>query len=219
MMQIERWSKIIRHIAYRLLNENKSIESSLIVFGESLASLVQELLRGSGRLSKADFRSQMKDLIASSAKDIFEEGYIEGKGDPEEATDDDIGLLDTFVNEQKDFVDNFSDWLKDRESNLDEVPNRIETWVASFRNLGQQAKARALGDPTLRFGGEDGEENCVTCAELSGQAHRLSWWQGKNPDGVDYTRRNGNEAYECGHWDNHCQHHFYHARTGELIIA
>lgn len=198
---------------------HKSIASSLKTYEEALRDLIQELLRGGKRLSKGSFRAQMKGLIKTSANDVAEEGWVEGKGDPEDMESDDLAVISDWVSDQRGHVNDFSDWLTAKESDLDEVDSRVEAWSASMKNLGQVMKARAMGDPVLRFDGTDGDiEPCDTCDELKGQKHKLSWWQGGNPDGVDYTQRGGNSAYDCGHWDSGCRHHFYHAKTGELII-
>lgn len=190
----------------------KSIESAVDDYRSQLADLVQELLRGGHRLSKVDFRRQHKALIKSSGKDTFGEGWAEGEGDPDDMTPDDLQLLFDFVSEQQGHVNDFSDWLTDKASDLEEVPDRLDVWAMSMTNLGQQAKARAMGDPQLTFDGKDGDESCDECQEYVGETHRLSWWEKRG-----LTKRNGNDNFTCGRWQ-HCHHHFYHAKTGDLVI-
>ena len=197
----------------------KSIASSVKSYRAELAELVQELLRGSGRFSKAAFRATMKNQIAESAPRVFENGWEEGGGDPVDIGEAESNKVDEFIDEQQDYVNDFSDWLTNKDSDLDQVPDRLDTWAASMKNLGDLAKALAMGNPPLTFktDGTQTENGCDECADLEGQTHTLSYWTGKNPDGVDYTKRNGNDAFGCGRWEP-CPHHFYHAKTDELII-
>lgn len=192
-------------------------------YESDLAELVQSLLRGGHRLSKADFRRDMRKAIKDWAKQMFNVAWEEGGRNVDDIEGDDLALLDNFVPEQQSFVPDFSDWLTDKESDLDAVPGRLALWVASMENFGGQVKARAMGNPRLtlklRPGSQRAKEPCDTCAELEGETHTLAWWSGKNPDGADYTKRNGNDAYICGHWEEACFHSFFHAKTGEMVIA
>jgi len=216
------------HLAWLMDTRTRAVKAQATVddvaqgFGNDLGDLIQELLRGGHRLSKADFRRDMKKLVKDYARQVFEVGWEEGGGDVAEVESDDLALLEGFVNEQQNYVNDFSDWLTDKESDLDIVPDRVALWVASMMNLGQQAKARAMGNPRLtlrrRPGAPIPKAPCDTCAELENTTHTLAWWRGKNPDGADYTKRNGNEAYICGRWDEACYHSLFHARTGEKVI-
>src|SRR3990167_3410606 len=77
-------------------------------FGDDLGNLIQELLRGGHRLSKADFRRDMKKLVKDWARQVFEFGWEEGGGDVADVESDDLALLEGFVSEQQGFVSDFS---------------------------------------------------------------------------------------------------------------
>lgn len=208
--------------AVRLI-EAATVDDMARGFEDDLGDLIQSLLRGGKRLSKADFRRDMKKMIKDWAKQMFGVAWEAGGGDVDKAEAEDLALLEDFTSEQQGFVSDFADWLTDKDSDLDAVPDRVALWGASLENFGSRVKARAMGNPRLtlklRPGAKRSKEPCDTCSELEGETHTLAWWQGGNPDGEDYTKRNGNDAYICGHWDDACNHSFYHAKTGDLVIA
>ena len=206
-------SSLVRTFAQaQFIKAQATVDDVAQGFGDNLGDLIQELLRGGHRLSKANFRRDMKKLVKDWSKQVFEVGWEEGGGDIADVESDDLALLEGFVSEQQGFVGAFSDWLTDKESDLDAVPDRVATWAASMENLGQRAKARAMGDPQLRYDGDDGEESCEECQEYKGQTHRLSWWEKRG-----LLARNGNPNFGCKRFDN-CHHSFFHARTGEKVI-
>jgi len=181
-------------------------------YRNDIGNLVQELLRGSGRMSKAQFRRDMKGIIKSYAREGFQTAWEEDGGDVSEAEASDTELIAEWQTEQQGYVDSFADWLKDKTSDLDFVDSRIESWAASFRNFVERIKLRAEGNPMLKYDGDDGRESCDECQEYKGQSHRLSWWEKRG-----LTKRNGNDNYGCGRWEP-CQHHFYNSK-GDVVIA
>ena len=192
---------------------NLAVSDTLIDgYKNDIGNLVQELLRGSGRLSKAQFRHDMKGIVKDYAREGFRVAWEEGGGDVNETEAGDVELIDEWRTEQQGFVDGFADWLKNKDSDLDLVDSRLESWAASFQNFLERVKLRAEGDPMLAYDGDDGQESCDECQEYKGQRHRLSWWEKRN-----LTKRNGNDNYGCGRWDN-CHHHFYNS-AGDLVIA
>lgn len=192
--------------------------SSVSAYESGLEELVQSLLRGSGRLSKASFRAQMKQLITDSANAVAKEAFESEGNKAEDIDDEDLDFINEFVGGQRGYVDGFADWLKDKESDLDDAVGRIGSWVASMQNFYQQMKAHAMGNPRLEFFGDDGADSCPECQSFQGVIHTLKWWQGDNPEGADYTKRNGNEYFGCKRFEN-CRHGFRKPKTGEVVIA
>lgn len=197
----------------------KSIKSAVSSYRADIGELVSDFLRAwrsprsGGRISKAAFRRDYKQAISDGAQALFAEGWRAGGGDVEDTEPADIDVLNTWADEQQAFVNAFSDWLVNPESNLDDVPGRLDAWAFAGRNLAEIAQARAMGDPPLTYEGENGVESCDECQEYKGQTHRLSWWEKRG-----LTKRNGNDNFTCGRWEP-CQHHFYHAKTGALVIT
>jgi len=101
-------------------------------------------------------------------------------------------------------------WMAER------YPNSSITAVSNSHgqrgHIEAQAKARGMGDPPLRYDGDDGEESCEECQEYKGQTHRRTWW-----DKRGLLARNGNPNFGCRRFDN-CHHSYFHARTGEKVI-
>ena len=195
-----------------ILNEAASVSDVASGYESDLGDLVQSLLRGGHRLSKGAFRRDMRKAVKDWAKQMFNVAWEEGGGDIDETEADDLALLEDFTSEQQGYVSDFADWLTAKESDLDAVPDRLSLWAASLENFGGQIKARAMGDPSLTFDGDDGEESCDECQEWKGQTHRLSFWEKRG-----LTKRNGNENFGCKRFDN-CHHSFFHTKTGEMVI-
>lgn len=199
--------------------ERKSLAGAVDAYRGDLGGLVSDFLRqwrypkGGRTQSKATFRRAFKAAVKTGGQAAFAEGWQDGGGDLTDTEPADIALLNDWVEEQQGFVSAFSDWLVNKDSDLDAVPGRLDAWALSAQNLGELAKARAMGDPPLRYDGDDGEESCEECQEYKGQVHRLSWWEKRG-----LTKRNGNENYSCGRWEP-CHHGFYHAKTGKLVIS
>jgi len=203
-----------RRVASILGHAVKSLDGAIADYRDAIGELIQNLLRGGASHfgNKADFRREFKAEIKSSAKDVFEEAWTEGGGDVAETEADDIELMQEFVSEQQSHVDDFSDWLVSKDTDLDEAQGRLNLWEQSMTNFGERVKLRAQGDPMVTLDGDDGKESCDECQEYKGQWHRLSWWERR-----DLTTRNGNANYGCGRWEN-CQHGFYN-KAGDLMIA
>lgn len=193
----------------------KSIESVAKSYRAELAELVQELLRGGKRLSKGSFRAKHKALIEEMSPKEFREGWEEGGGDEQDIGREEGNIVDEFITEQQSHVNDFSDWLTNKDSDLDQVPDRLDLWQSSMKNLGDIAKAHAQGDPALTYrtgsGQTESEDGCDECDEYDGQTHKLSWWEQRG-----LTKRNGNDNFGCGRW-GHCPHHFYN-RKGDMVI-
>lgn len=192
----------------------KTIARAVDVYRAQIGALVQSLLRGGGRMSKGAFRAAFKKAISDNAPLVWREGWIEGDGNPEDIGREESVTVDDFIQEQQGFVNDFSDWLTSKDSDLDEATDRLDAWAASMKNLGDLARARAMGDPSLTFktDGAHSEVGCDECDEYEGQTHKLSWWEERG-----LTKRNGNDNFGCGRWGP-CPHHFYHAKTGKMVI-
>lgn len=56
------------------------------------------------------------------------------------------------------------------------------------------------------FAGDDGVENCATCASLKGVKHRMKWW-------IDNELRPGidHDNFECGSYSGNCNHYLERA--------
>ncbi len=211
LLRVDSYLQRRRNPDRQLLNLSIS-DTTIDGYKSDLGNLVQEFLRGGGRLSKAQFRHDMKGIIKDYAREGFRVAWEDGGGSIDETESDDIALIEEWRTEQQGFVNAFSDWLKDKNSDLDLVGSRLDSWAVSFQNFVEHVKLRAEGDLMLTYNGDDGDESCDECQEYKGQIHRLSWWEKRG-----LTKRNGNENFGCQRWDN-CHHHFYNSK-GDAVIA
>lgn len=188
----------------------KDIGDETAYYDSNLTHLAEQL--AGGKIGKPEFRREHKSLIKSSGEATFRAGWEEGGGDIEDTETDDLDLLSDWISEQQGHVNDFSDWLGDKEQDHSSLDDRVSAWVASLKNLGEQAKVRAQGNPRLLFDGKDGDESCDECTEYTGQIHPLSWWEKRG-----LLKRNGNDNFTCGRFDK-CHHHFYDPKTGKMVI-
>src|SRR3990167_684935 len=187
-----------------------SMDDMLSGYEGDLQGLIQELLRGGHRTSKADFRRQMKGQIRDYAREGFRVAWAEGGGDVAEAKPDELAKIDEWKNEQQSHVNDFADWLTNKESDLDTVPDRVALWAASYESYLNDIKTAAMGDPMGEW--EYGDtEHCDTCLELNGQRHRVSWFKDQNY----YPQKPGADM-DCGGY--RCQCEVVNPKTGERIL-
>jgi len=202
---------------------NLSIVGSVItVYRDTLSNFVYDALNG--RMSEVDFRRAHKALIRSIAPDAFMAGLRDGGATDEDApsfVEDNRDMLATFITGQTSHVDGFAAAVADVRDEKDKraaaferasILKRIDLWVEAMRGIAEQAAVIAKGDPVLTLLGDDGLENCATCARYKGKRHRRSWWAKRG-----LLDRNGNENFECGRWDGGCAHSYYYD-SGELAI-
>lgn len=187
----------------------KSISQAVAEYENALTRYAFDTLNS--KMDAIDFRRAHKALLKAAAKNSFEEGWREGGGDVADTEPDDIAVMRDWERDQAGYVNDFAAWLVTTDENgkrnwemkRRQLAERLAAWALAARNLGEQAAARAKGDPYLTFSGDDGEESCDECQEYKGQRHRLSWWEKRG-----LTKRNGNDNYGCGRWEP-CHHHFY----------
>lgn len=203
-------AQVVANLLASEFKATASIDDMVSGYDNDLSELVQSLLRGSGRLSKADFRRQMKSMIKAYGREGFGVAWAEGGGDEADIEAADLSFMQDWISEQQGFVNDFADWLTDKESDLDQVTDRIALWVASFRNFLDRVLARALGDPIGEW--EYGDtEHCDTCLELNGQRHRISWFTSRG-----YNPRTPGAEMDCGGYRCQCQ--VKNPKTGERML-
>ena len=196
--------------------EAKTINQIVTGYINRLTALVNAAIRSGDAVT---MRQQHKALIKNVARDIYRDGYREGGLDPkdlepderdnyEEAIDDWIASQSEYVNQ---FAKDAAAAKKDKEARAS-VLGRVDQWASSLRNFGEAGRLAALGNIPLTYDGEDGEESCEECQQYKGQRHRRNWWAQR-----DLLRRNGNENFTCGRWDN-C-HHYFKDDNGKLVVS
>ena len=207
------------HVAVRLATQmpvlhaakaEAGIGNMLSGYTDALRELIQSLLRGGPRTSNADFRREMKGQIRDYAREGFRVAWEEGGGDVAEAKPDELSKIHDWSKEQQAHVNDFSDWLTAKESDLDAVPDRVALWAAAYESFLNDVKTAAMGDPMGKWVYGD-TEHCDTCLELNGQTHRLSYYK----ENGYYPRKPGAEM-DCGGY--HCDCEVQNPKTGERLL-
>lgn len=196
--------------------EAKTINQIVTGYINRLTALVNAAIRSGDAVT---MRQQHKALIKNVARDIYRDGYREGGLDPKDLEPDERDnydeAIDDWIASQSEYVNQFAKDAaaskKDKEARAG-VLGRIDQWASSLRNFGEAGRLAALGNIPLTYDGEDGDESCEECQQYKGQRHRRNWWAQR-----DLLRRNGNENFTCGRWDN-C-HHYFKDDNGKLVVS
>lgn len=79
---------------------------------------------------------------------------------------------------------------------------RAPKWVSTLNRFYYDGLASADKNAMYVFTGDDGKENCETCASLKGVKHRMKWW-------VEHELRPGidHHMFICGSWPGSCEHY------------
>lgn len=156
-------------------------------------------------MDKPDLARALRALIRENGRAIYIQA-LDDCGVPEEEMDDaDDEQIDTWTGVQLEHVSDFASAVIAARGDKDAqnaINGRVDDWIAAARSLATIACMMAKKNEMITLDGDDGEESCLECQRYKGQWHRASWWLER-----DLVRRNGNENYGCGRWDN-CHHNF-----------
>jgi hypothetical protein len=194
----------------------KTISSIVNGYISRLTAIVKAALRSGDAI---EMRRAHKQLLKNAAADVYRDGLREGGIEPKDESPEDKAAtaeaIDNWLTAQFDFVSQYSkDAASGRKDKTirDVILARVDQWGISLQNFGEAGRLAALGNIPLTLDGEDGTESCDQCQEYKGQRHRRNWWAER-----DLLRRNGNENYDCGRWDN-C-HHYFRNDSGDVIVT
>lgn len=173
-----------------------------------IGAAVSGYLESSG--STTAWRNQARKAVVEEFPNAFYAGYAEAGG--EETEDEDESWLTGAINDELSNVDEMFAALKDLRGTVDpdeEADARADGYAVTLDSVYSEGKLRGNVNIMLTFDGDDGKESCAQCQRYKGQRHSAKWWLAK-----DLIRRNGNENFDCGRWEN-CQHDLYDDK-GEL---
>ena len=162
------------------------------------------------------FKNEIKKEMLSAFTEAFNEGYLDGGGDPDDKDAADDEWLTAKMNAEIGYIDQMFAQLKELKTEAKEDPDvlkgvadkRADGYARGLDGIYSEGKIRGAKNMMLTFAGDDGEESCVTCQKMKGQRHRASWWTKR---GLTIFR--GNTNYECGCYN--CQH-FLHDDKGSV---
>lgn len=205
---------IIRAVSVRMGFTTKSVNEVVRDYNDALLRFAFDALNG--RMDPTDFARAHKALIRKTGPDAYKEGMREGGiDDPdEELADDDEATIESWTDEQVDYVDDFADWLAESDNNEDirrQLTARVDLWTNAVQTLGALGRASAKGDPMCVWHYAPEKEHCDTCAQLDGKRHRLSWFVDRN-----YIPQMPGAAMDCGGY--YCGCTIEDVKTGRTLL-
>ena len=191
------------------------IEALVAQYESDIGDAIDDLQQK--KIKQADFEERVRNILADAALLIFLAGSDAAQAD---LTVDDQARIGGWIDEQAQYIAGLGTAAIEAATasaagdtaKQAALVQRIGAWGDTLTSFGQIASITATNDPPLIYDGNDGAESCDECQVYKGQVHPASWWRERG-----LLERNGNPHYSCGRW-SHCDHHFYHARTGELVI-
>lgn len=153
-------------------------------------------------VSKASTASRIRGAISRYGKSAYQDGLEDGGVDGSELDDDDLRLIADYSVWDSVYVTDLVDEIYS-EKGMSETPEtRAPKWVSTLNRFYYGGIASADKNGMYVFTGDDGKENCATCASLKGVKHRMKWW-------VDHELRPGidHHMFDCGSWPGSCNHY------------
>lgn len=178
----------------------KSIDATTDEFIQELEVIMQDGIDRS--ISKAGCAARIRGAISRYGKVAYLDGLEAGCVDANDYDDDDnLKVSDIAVHDTQYVTDMVNDIYSDAGKNIN-VPDRASKWMGTIDEFYYAGLQSADKNAMYSFEGDDGKENCPTCARLKGQKHRMNWWVSKElRPGIDH------DNFECGSWSGHCQHY------------
>ena len=168
-----------------------------------------------GNQAVTSFKNRMKKAMADAFVNAAEIGYQDAGGELP-LDDDTLSWLGGAQDEELGYIDDLFSRLKAEWDGIDPIAEafaRADGYSATLDSIFNQAKLYGSKNIVLEFGGDDGVENCATCAKLKGQRHKISWWlDNELVPGIP-----GNSNYICNGYN--CQHYLFNPKTGEQYVV
>ena len=180
--------------------EEKAIDDTESAFIDEMKAAMQD---GIDRVvSKASTGSRIRGIIARYGKSAYIDGLEDGGVEGGELDEDDLRLIGDYNVWDSTYVTSLVDEIYST-AGMSETPDvRAPKWVSTLNRYYYGGIASADKNGMYIFTGDDGKENCATCASLKGVKHRMKWW-------VDHELRPGldHHSFECGSWPGNCNHY------------
>lgn len=168
---------------------------------------------GSSGAGGRRYRNLAGRAVIEAVNDAFYRGYRDAGGEETEA--DDETWLTARQSAELSHLPGVFEWLKEARDadpptiTEDAVRARVDKWLSGLDGIYSEGRLRGADNVMLTFDGDDGQESCNQCQKYKGQRHSAKWWVKR-----DLVRRNGNDNFDCGRWEN-CQHNLF-TDDGEL---
>jgi hypothetical protein len=153
-------------------------------------------------VTKASTAARIRGAISRYGKLAYQDGLEDGGVDSSDLDDDDLRLIADYNVWDSVYVTDLVNEIYS-EAGMSETPEtRAPKWVSTLNRYYYGGIASADKNGMYIFTGDDGKENCDTCASLKGVKHRMKWWiENELRPGLDH------ESFDCGSWPGNCNHY------------
>lgn len=178
----------------------KAIDDTDAAFVDEIKAIMQDAIGRS--ITKAGAGARIRGAIQRYGKAAYMDGLKDGCVEDAELTDDDTRKIADIAVYDTQYVTNLVNEMYSEEGMSGTPDTRAPLWKSTLDQFYYAGIESADKNGMYEFTGDDGKENCATCAKLKGQKHRMSWWVSKElRPGIDHA------SFECGTWPDHCQHY------------
>ncbi len=178
----------------------KSIDDTDAAFVDEIRAVMQDGIDRT--ITKAGAAARIRGAIQRYGKLAYMDGLKDGCVDTDELDEDDTRIIADLNVSDSQYVSNLVDEIYSDKGMTGTPDSRAPLWKSTLDQFYYAAQQQADKNGMYEFTGDDGKENCATCARLKGQKHRMSWWVSKElRPGIDH------DNFECGTWPDHCQHY------------
>lgn len=178
----------------------KDIDATESAFTSEIQAAMQD---GVDRVvSKASTAARVRGAITRYGKLAYIDGLNDGGVEGDELDEDDTRLIADFNVWDSVYVTDLVDEIYSEEGMSGTPETRAPKWISTLNRYYYGGIESADKNGMYEFTGDDGKENCNTCASLKGTKHRMKWW-------VDHELRPGidHDNFDCGSWPGSCEHY------------
>lgn len=178
----------------------KEIDATNDEFIQEMTAIIQDGVDGT--ITKAGCAARIRGAILRYGKLAYQDGLEAGGVDGSELDEDDKRIIGDLAVYDTQYVTNLVNEIYS-EAGLKGTPeDRAQMWMGTTDEFYYKGIESADKNGMYSFEGDDGKENCSTCARLKGVKHRMKWWvENELRPGVDHHN------FECGTWSGHCNHY------------
>ena len=135
----------------------------------------------SGAIDEFDCWQMFEVAIRRSFTKAYNDGAAEAGVNPIELTGNERAERMSRTAGEMRFIDGFINAIivgsKERGGKLSPLFNRIELWVARYKEMYNLGLSTSKDDPKYRWVYNPEKEHCTDCERLAGQVRRLSTWK------------------------------------------
>lgn len=178
----------------------KDIDATNDEFIQEMQAIIQDGIDRT--ITKAGCAARVRGAIQRYGKAAYQDGLEVGGVPGGELDEDDKRIIGDISVHDTQYVTNMVDEIYSEAGMSGTAEVRAQKWMGTTDEFYYAGIASADKNGMYTFTGDDGKENCTTCAKLKGTKHRMKWW-------IDNELRPGidHDNFECGTWSGNCNHY------------